>query len=366
MKILFLDQFSEMGGAQLCLRDLMPEIVRRGWQSHLMTPATGLPLRPCSNGRKTARDFVRYGFDIPRVAAAIRRTVREKNIDLVYVNGPRILPAVIGLPGPVIFHAHSRADKLYARSLMNWSVRSTQASIIAVSAFIARDYPVARIIYNGVADLDFPARAFDHRPARVGIIGRIAREKGQLDFVRAAHQVHQAEFFIYGEPMFADAAYDETVRAETRDAPIRFCGWTGDVGTALHNLDILAVPSGPYEAATRVIPEAFSAGTPVIAYPVGGIPEIIDHGRTGILTPAPNAGELATAIRCLIEDPDRRARLSAEGRKEWSRRFTLPKFQTAVCDLIADHATRHTRRAPSAPASADGAATVAPMPTHLE
>jgi glycosyltransferase involved in cell wall biosynthesis len=362
----FLDQFSEKGGAQLCLRDLMPEIARRGWQSKLMTPATGLPLRPCANGRKTAWDFVRYSFDFPRMAAAIRRIVRDEHIDLIYVNGPRVLPAVIGARCPVIFHAHSRVDALYARKLIGCSLRSTHAPVIAVSEFIARDYPAARIISNGVPDLGLPGRGSDRRPVRVGIIGRIAPEKGQLDFVLAARQIPQAEFFVHGEPMFDDDAYDRTVRAMAQGAPIRFCGWTEDVGRALQDLDILVVPSGPNEAATRVIPEAFSAGTPVIAYRAGGIPEIIDHGRTGILTEAPDADALARAINRLIEDPGLRARMSAEARKEWSRRFTLERFQTAVCDLIADHATTHKRHAASAQASSDGAGTVAPAPTHPE
>jgi glycosyltransferase involved in cell wall biosynthesis len=300
------------------------------------------------------------------MAAAIRRTIHEHQIDLIYVNGPRVLPAVAGVPRPVLFHAHSRVGAFYARKLIHWSLRSTRAAVVAVSEFIARDYPGAHVIYNGIPDLGFPARTYDRKPARIGIIGRIAPEKGQLDFVRAARQIPRAEFFVYGEPMFADSAYDRKVRAEAEGAPIRFCGWTGDVGCALHDLDILVVPSGPNEAATRVIPEAFSAGTPVIAYAAGGIPEIIDHGRTGILTETPDAGTLAKAINRLIQNPTLRARMSAEGRKEWNRRFTLQRFQTAVCDLIVDHATRHKRHARSAQVSAGGAANAEPVPTHPE
>lgn len=361
LSLLFVDQFSEPGGAQLCLRDLMPEVRRRGWQSHLLGPRSGLPLRPCSNRSKTAQDFLRYSFDVPRMAAAIRRAVRDDHIDLVYVNGPRVLPAAAGIPCPVIFHAHSRVEAFYGRKLIESAITLTGATVIAVSEFIARQYPEARVIYNGVPDLGGLARTLDRRPARVGMIGRIAPEKGHIDFVRAARQVTGAEFFVYGESLFADAAYYRFVRAAAEGAPVEFCGWTDDVACVLHSLDILVVPSGPNEAATRVIPEAFSAGTPVIAYRSGGIPEIIDDGRTGLLTDS-----LAPAIQGLISNRELRERLSSEGREEWRRRFTIERFQSAVCDLIAERATTARRRARSAQACGDDAATVRPERTRSE
>lgn len=362
MNILFVDQFSEPGGAQLCLRDLMPEILRRGWQSRLMTPGNGLPLRPCANGRKTAGDFLRYSLDVPRMAAVIRRVVREDRIDLVYVNGPRVLPAAADAGCPVLFHAHSRVTTFYGRRLVARALAASGAAVIAVSQFIARDYPGAHVVYNGVPDLEGPPRTFDRQPARVGILGRIAPEKGHLDFVRAARRITGAEFFVYGERMFADEAYDRVVRTLGERASVHFRGWTSDVGRALHDLDILAAPSGPNEGATRAIPEAFSAGTPVVAYRAGGIPEIVDHGRTGILTATSDFDSLAAAIGGLIENPELRKRLSAEARKEWQERFKMEKFRTAVCDRIAEHATTDKRRARSAPESGDDAAIARPAP----
>jgi len=115
---------------------------------------------------------------------------------------------------------------------------------------------------------------------------------------------------------------------------VNLCGWTDDVSRALHNLEILAVPSGPGEAATRVIMEAFSAGTPVVAYRAGGIPELIENGRTGILTETHDSESLARSIRTLMGDRASMERLSAAGRGEWQRRFTVERFRTNVCDLL--------------------------------
>jgi colanic acid/amylovoran biosynthesis glycosyltransferase len=103
---------------------------------------------------------------------------------------------------------------------------------------------------------------------------------------------------------------------------------------------VLAVPSGPGEGACRVILEAFSAGVAVVAYRSGGIPEFIEHGRTGILTEDRSPKSLVKSILELVRRPDLRGRLSAAGRTEWSARFTLEAYRQRICDLIQDRASR--------------------------
>lgn len=375
MNILFIDQFSDPGGAQRCLMDLLPEVQRRGWTPCLMAPGNGeltdwcwqsgipvhtLPLRRCANGTKTAMDLLRFGFDMPRMAAAIRSVIAEKGIDIVYVNGPRVLPAVAGLSRvPVIFHAHSLIGQVYASTIAELSLRLAHATVIAASKFVARTQRNARVIYNGVADLSLGPRSFVGRPTRVGIIGRIAPEKGQLDFVRAARLLGggsgSPQFLVYGAPLFSDPGYERAVRAEAQNAPVQFCGWTNNISTALRDLDLLAVPSGPSEAATRVIMEAFSAGTPVLAYCSGGIPELVEDGRTGVLTESPDTEALARGIRLLMADPAKLERLSIAGRREWNARFRIDTLQSNICALLdstfmerrgarATSVTRHARR----------------------
>ncbi|HWF09959.1 MAG TPA: glycosyltransferase family 4 protein [Bryobacteraceae bacterium] len=360
MNILFLDQYSEPGGAQLCLQDLIPEVLRRGWNPRLMVPGDGdlvtwakktgvrtdpLPLGSYTSGKKTAGDLLRFATDLPRMASAVRKVVRRDRVDMVYVNGPRVLPPVAGLSCPVVFHAHSHVARRVERGLIDWTLRGVAATVVTASEFVAGPYrrvvnpKRVHVIYNGVADLQSGARDFRRTPVRIGIIGRIAPQKGHADFLQAAKQVGgTAEFLIYGSPLFAHAAFEQELRTMARDLPVTFCGWTQDVGRALQDLEILAVPSGPDEAATRVIPEAFSAGTPVVAYRAGGIPEIVEHKRTGILTESPNAAALAKSLRGLMDDPATMERLSAAGRREWQRRFRVERFRTAICDLIESHA----------------------------
>jgi glycosyltransferase involved in cell wall biosynthesis len=365
MNILFIDQFSDPGGAQLCLMDLMPEIKRRGWNPRIMAPGNGellqwsrregipthpLPLNPYSNGRKTALDFLRFSIDAPRMAITVRQIVDDHDIDLIYVNGPRALPAAMGVTRPVVFHAHSHVSAVYGRKSLAWMLRRTGASVIAASMFVARAHAKlpgekrVRVIRNGVADLYRGSRSFRTRPVRIGIIGRIAPEKGQLDFVRAARRIVEdnghAKFFVYGTRLFSDAAYDRAVRTMARNAPVEFCGWTDAVADKLRDLDILAVPSAAQEAAPRVVLEAFSAGTPVVAYRSGGIPEMVENDRTGVLTESPDFESLARGIRNLMDDPCRMERLSTAARSEWERRFKVEMFRTNVCDVLESHAVK--------------------------
>ena len=91
MNILFVDQFSEPGGAQLCLMDLLPEVLARGWNARLMAPGEGelvrcyrefgipvhsLPIGAYANGGKTGLDLVRFAYDVPRMRSAIRTAYR--------------------------------------------------------------------------------------------------------------------------------------------------------------------------------------------------------------------------------------------------------------------------------------------------
>jgi hypothetical protein len=334
MKILFVDQFSDFGGAQLCLRDVFCEVRRRGWGGAVLAPTDGplldfatqcgfaagrLPLSHYTNGRKSAQDFVKFGFDIVRGSRLVRRILRDRAVDLIYVNGPRLLPMVSPADVPLLFHSHSLLDKNYARAAAHWSLRKQKAVVVACSQFTAR-----------------PRRSRGG-PLRVGIIGRIAPEKGQIDFLRAARLIadpRRFHFAVIGAALFSHPGYERAVRAAGEAAGIEFRGWTDNVSNALHDLDVLAVPSAMGEASPRIILEAFSAGTPVIAYTAGGIPEVVRDGHNGWLTDAPCSKSLACAIELLAADRALRLRLAENARRDWESRFSVQRFQREVCDLI--------------------------------
>jgi len=274
------------------------------------------------------------------LAGQIRRLAHRMPADLVYLNGPRLLPAaaLAGLRCPVMFHSHSWLPVGGARTIAGLSLRWTGARVVANCDFVAaqwRRYVRADrmvTIMNGVPGPAGPRPQRRDGPPRIGCIGRIGPEKGQREFVAAASQIHETlpecRFEIYGDAMFEGSgahSYSAEVRAAAAGLPVEFHGWVHEIYDALAELDLLLVPSIGPEATTRVILEAFAAGVPVIAFDTGGISEVVKNGVTGVLTRS--VEEMACeSVALLSGDPDRRVSMARAARVEWERRFTLEKF----------------------------------------
>jgi glycosyltransferase involved in cell wall biosynthesis len=358
MTILFLDQFSDLGGAQRCLLDLLPAVRDRGWRAHVAAPGEGqlreralelgseyhtIQCGPYESGRKSAGDVLRFAMELPRLAQQIRRLARATAADIVYVNGPRLLPAAIFSPAPVVFHCHSYLGKGYAAALAGASLSG--ATVIASCRFVAEPLRpfVARAEFCSTgcrACLVLPEKS-QHRLdslCYIGVIGRIAQEKGQLTFIQAARMLPaNYRFVICGAPLFGDAAaeqYFNTVREAATGLPVEFTGWQEDVNAILSKLDLLVVPSEPHEATTRVILEAYAAGVPVVASASGGIPEVLADGETGFLVPPNNPVRLAARIREALSDPARLKTIAANGHAAWRERFTLDQYQRRILNIL--------------------------------
>lgn len=367
MRLLLLDQFSDMGGAQHGLLDLLPAIQERGWKALAGLPGDGelfqraralgfdtarVECGPYASGKKSLMDVGRFLMGLPRLARRIRGLADSIHADLVYINGPRLLPAAARarLRAPVLFHSHSYLFPGLVRTLTGTSLRRLDAWVVGSCEFVAEPWrPYVRpdrvsVVYNGVAEAQVQSPGRTRRVPRpcstVGCIGRIAPEKGQREFLVAARIIHRAlpecRFFIYGAALFSEAGaarYEAEVRDGAAGLPVEFPGWVTDVCSALANLDLLLVPSASHEATTRVILEAFAAGVPVVAFRSGGIPEVVEDGETGLL--AGSAEEMARlAIELLAGDSARLVSISQAARQSWRRNFTLDRYRQRVLEAM--------------------------------
>ena len=114
---------------------------------------------------------------------------------------------------------------------------------------------------------------------------------------------------------------------ERRAAPLGkaviMTGHREDVMSILDAVDVLVHPSR-VDAFPTALLEAMAAGVPVLASSVGGIPEIVEHGRTGLLIgPAPDGAAVSHGIERLMLDTRLRRRLGEAGRQRFERRFTV-------------------------------------------
>lgn len=359
MKILFLDQFSELGGAQRCLLELLPAAVRAGWETHVALPGAGplvpllqqrdvhvhaLSLGSYSLGRKSLPDSFRLLSDLRTVTSEIRSLAARVEPDVVYVNGPRLMPAVARarLRPPVIFHSHSRVAPSNGSFLVASALRRTQATVIAATQFAARQWSQpARVVYGGV---DGPRRNWKRlQPGagpRIGLIGRFAPQKCQKEFVLAAAELERewpdAEFFLCGDALFGDRRgrlYKQRVLSMA-PASVRCLGWCDDVYEVLAKLDLLVAPSRTEGGVPLVILEAFAAGVPVLASPVGDTAEIIEEGISGFLLPSTAAPAIARRLRELIPQRGRLTDVAACGRRLWCERFTADRYRNEIWGII--------------------------------
>jgi len=357
MKLLLLDQFSDPGGAQRGLLDLLPAVRQRGWQATIGMPGSGLVFEgvralgfeaveiacgPYASGRKSLGDAARFLVQTPGLARRIRELAQRAQADLVYLNGPRLLPAAAraGLTAPVLFHSHSHLRPGPVQRLAGSALRRLDGWVLAACRFVAAPWREAVrperlvVVYNGVDGPGAPLFRPRKGAPRIGCIGRIAPEKGQREFLAVAARVRrywpQCRFVVYGAALFSEPGvkqYAEEVRAAGGDA-IEFPGWAGDVYAALADLDLVLVPSAAHEATTRVILEGFAAGIPVVAFRSGGIPEVIEDGRTGFLVDG--VEEMARLAVDLLGDPARMSRISRDARESWSRNFTIERYREQV------------------------------------
>ena len=365
MHVLFLDQFSELGGAQKCLLDLLPAIEERGWRASAALPGDGplvklllarnvevhaIPSGPYRSGSKSVGDMLRFRRDVSQQFSVLR----PLKFDLLYVNGPRLLAGAalaFGSQRPVLFHAHSRVPAGPESWLAGWSIRKMNARVVACAKAVAPNVrgDQMRVIANGTPDMGFRERRFTGW--RIGMIGSISPEKGQGEFLQAAGSLagefKDVRFVLCGAAVFPQGDYFRMVEKYADSLPVDVLGWRDDIGKVLAELDLLVIASKA-EGMPRVMLEAFSAGVPVVAFPVGGIPEVIVDGETGFLVHQRTSTALAARIREIIllgQGPLRR--VADQARREWERKYTVGAYRmnvTAVMEsLVSDRpAARET------------------------
>ncbi len=167
-------------------------------------------------------------------------------------------------------------------------------------------------------------------------VGRLASNKGLLDLVAAfaplARRDSGATLVLVGEDGGMAARVDAAIRQRGLDGRVRRVGHVASdvlLSAAYREARFLVLPS-EYEAFGLVLLEALAQGTPVIASRVGGMPEIIDDGETGLLVPPRSPAELAAALERLWNDGDLRHRLGEAGRTTVVPRYRWPAVAASV------------------------------------
>ena len=138
---------------------------------------------------------------------------------------------------------------------------------------------------------------------------------------------------------FGRGPLEQRLRAELDERGLAdrvvLAGFRADLPALVPGLDLLAHPAAREGLALALL-EAASAGVPVVACAVGGVPDVVVDGETGVLVPRDDAAAMVRALRALLASPDERRRLGAAARRHVERRFDLGR-------LVAAHHSLYTR-----------------------
>ena len=129
---------------------------------------------------------------------------------------------------------------------------------------------------------------------------------------------------------------------------VNFLGWRSDIDEIMPLFDIFVLPS-LNEGMGRVLVEAMAAGKPIVASNVGGIPDLVEHDRNGLLVPPGDEKALAASIKQLINDPEKAKLMGQRGRKrcnQFSVEAMVAKIDNLYQELLQFHRplrSRHRR-----------------------
>jgi glycosyltransferase involved in cell wall biosynthesis len=279
-----------------------------------------------------------------RDALSLARLLRETHTDVLHTHA-QVVQNVLGRLAArsvgvrVISHLHIEnhfRDQPIARAVYAGLDNATARlcdRIVAVSeatreALIAQGYPAQRVVViaNGVELDGVVPRARSLRaelaiPDDVPLVGQVARlaeVKGQRTLIEALPDLPRVHVALIGEDLEFEGAYQGELErlAERLGVADRivFAGHVPDAAARVAELDVFVLPSHA-EGLSMGLLEALAHARPVVATPVGGTPEVVRDGETGLLVPPRDPQALAAAVRRLLDDPELGRRLGEAGRK---------------------------------------------------
>lgn len=289
-------------------------------------------------------------------ARALKREIREWRPTHLYLMNWNYFAsgffALKSLKLPLIYRAgdllpdHSWFHRRITRRLLRQS-----RLIVCNSRFLARDMTrlgaspqQLRVIYNHSPGRK-PADTVEELPPNRGVtllfVGQIARHKGIVVLVEAVRQMladgHDLTLWIAGQSTWGDETGDELRRAVDHDHltdRILFLGNRHDIPELLRGCDIHVCPSVVDDPSPNVIMEAKREGVPTVAFPVGGIPELIQHEIDGFLCRTTTAEGLIEGLACFARDRDLRVAAGSAARQSYERDFGFGRFQRQWSEIF--------------------------------
>ncbi len=336
--------FDIPGGVQAHVADLARTLIGLGHHVSVLAPGDDsdgtveFPEFLVPSGRSLP---IPYNGSVARLSfgpvsyTKVRRWIRAGHFDVLHVHEP-VAPslsmmAMIVADGPIVATFHTANPKSRMLGAFQGVLQPFLEKVtgrIAVSE-LARQVQVehlggdAVVIPNGV-DVKFfdgaaPLPGYPRRGGTVGFVGRFDESrKGMpvlLDALRLMLRSRpDLQLLVAGS---GDQKDLRELAGPGLQHALRFLGRVSDADKAsmLKSVDLYCAPNTGGESFGIILTEAMSAGTPVVASDLDAFRRVLDAGSAGVLVPVGDPAALARAMGAVLDDPVRRAALSAQGRR---------------------------------------------------
>lgn len=367
--VFFFTDSDAFGGAEQALVTLVAGLDRDRWRPTLVHhPASGLePLLEATRalGVETLAvpampEGLRGAARIPGFVAALRR----RRPDVFHAHQTWQRSAKYALLAARLARVPVRVStvQLYVeldrephtsrqRALLGWSVDRFVAVSRHVGELLERDLGLPadkiEVVHNAIDPAAVrrppdPALRAELTGAQNGqlvlVPARLDPQKGHRHLLRAAADVPGAIFALAGEGAEREPLED-LARSLGVDDRVIFLGYRSDIAALLAVSDLVVLPS-LFEGLPVALLEAMAAGRPVIASRIGGVDELVEDDRNGLLVEPGDPAGLAQAIRALLADPERARRLAEAASELVERRFSAAATSARIAEIYEelDHA----------------------------
>jgi glycosyltransferase involved in cell wall biosynthesis len=378
--VLFLTHSGQLGGAEISLIDLVTPYSKNGtcvvFQSgplaDRLRSATGITVQQLDvdlsyiHRESEPATLATSTYDVLKLSAKLGRLA--KDFDLIYANTLKasVIGSLAGLWSgrPVIIHLRDILSYQHFshinRIVFTLTARYLASAVVANSHATIKAYLVAgghsskvRVIYPGFDHLRFTRTNKDtienlrqdlgipENAVIIGCFSRISRWKGQDVLMKAFAQQHPTTMLLLvGAPLFGENEFLGELELLSHQLQISdrviFAGFKDNPEALLSMCDIVVHPSSSPEPFGRAVVEAQLSGKLVIGTDMGGIREIIEHGKTGLLVPIGDIQALSTTLTSVLADSKIRIEIGLAARAFASEQFSLSAAHEATRLLISD------------------------------
>jgi glycosyltransferase involved in cell wall biosynthesis len=375
IEILFLDQSGNLGGAELCLLDIATPYknsclvslfadgsFRKALEQHQI-PARVLSTQAIKVRKDS--NLLQSLTSLRQVVPLIRQVVQlSYAYDLIYANTQKAL--VVGAIAsaisrrPLVYHLHdilspehfSQVNRRLAVFLANqFSSLVIANSKATKTAFIEAGgrSSLIEVVYNGLNPDKYQNLAIDNEQLRqelklnkkfvIGHFSRLSPWKGQHILLQALTCCSEDTIAIFvGDALFGEEDYVKEIHQQVIELGlsdrVHFLGFRSDIPQLMTACDVLTHTSTAPEPFGRVIVEAMLCGKPVVASDAGGAVELIEHGKTGWLTPPGDVLKLAETIEYCRIHPEEATAIAHEAKVMASQRFNLLVTNQQISQLL--------------------------------